>query len=50
MLLKEKEGVPVDSKKAIEIDVIKNHMATMTEEQRAVLKEAPNFFYQVKSI
>ena len=43
----EKEGVPVDSKKAIEIDVIKNHMATMTEEQRAALKEAPNFFYQV---
>jgi hypothetical protein len=43
----EKEGVPVDSKKALEIDVIKNHMATMTEEQRAVPKEAPNFFYQV---
>ena len=43
----EKEGVPVDSKNAIEIDVIKNHMATMTEEQRAALKEAPNFFYQV---
>ena len=43
----EKEGVPVDSKKALEIDVIKNHMATMTEEQRAALKEAPNFFYQV---
>ena len=43
----EKEGVPIDSKKAIEIDVIKNHMATMTEEQRAALKEAPNFFYQV---
>ena len=43
----EKDGVPVDSKKAIEIDVIKNHMATMTEEQRAALKEAPNFFYQV---
>jgi hypothetical protein len=43
----EKEGIPVDSKKAIEIDVIKNHMATMTEEQRATLKEAPNFFYQV---
>jgi hypothetical protein len=43
----EKEGVPVDSKKALEIDVIKNHMATMTEEQRATLKEAPNFFYQV---
>ncbi|MBT5289088.1 MAG: M1 family metallopeptidase [Flavobacterium sp.] len=43
----DKEGVPVDSKKALEIDVIKNHMATMTEEQRATLKEAPNFFYQV---
>ena len=43
----ENEGVPVDSKKALEIDVIKNHMATMTEEQRAALKEAPNFFYQV---
>ena len=43
----EKEGVPVDSKKSLEIDVIKNHMATMTEEQRAALKEAPNFFYQV---
>tara|TARA_B100000787_G_scaffold170313_1_gene166342 strand:+ start:60920 stop:63178 length:2259 start_codon:yes stop_codon:yes gene_type:complete len=43
----EKEAVPVNSKKANDIDVIKNHLATLTEDQRAILKEAPNFFYQV---
>ena len=43
----EKKDISVNSKKANDIDVIKNHLATLTEDQRATLKEAPNFFYQV---
>ena len=43
----EKKDISVNSKKANDIDVIKNHLATLTEGQRATLKEAPNFFYQV---
>ena len=43
----EKKDISVNSKKANDIDVIKNHLATLTEDQRAALKEAPNFFYQV---
>ena len=43
----EKKDISINSKKANDIDVIKNHLATLTEDQRAALKEAPNFFYQV---
>ena len=32
---------------AIDIPVIKNHLAEMSDEEKAQLKEAPNFFYQV---
>ncbi len=44
------EGDPTqatDAKKVTDIDIIKTHMASMTEAQKAVLKEAPNYFYEV---
>ena len=44
----EKEG---DAKgtamKAMDFPVIKDHLGKMTEEEKAALKDAPNFFYQV---
>ncbi len=43
----EKEGDIVESKKALDIDVIKNHLATLSEEEKKLLKDAPNFFYEV---
>lgn len=43
----EKEGVIQDAKKVSEIPTLKNHLATMTEEEKAMLKEAPTFFYEV---
>ena len=43
----EKEGVSVEAKKALEIGVIKDHMASMSEDEKNSLKEAPNFFYEV---
>ena len=43
----EKEGVLAEAKKALDIDVIKDYMASMSEEEKNSLKEAPNFFYEV---
>jgi hypothetical protein len=43
----EKEGVSVEAKNALDIDVIKDYMASMSEEEKNSLKEAPNFFYEV---
>jgi len=34
-------------KKAMDFDVIKNHFAKMTDAEKANLKEAPNYFYEV---
>ncbi len=44
------EGDPAkatDAKKISDIDVVKKHMASMTDAQKAALKEAPNYFYEV---
>lgn len=44
----EKEGEPKgDAMKATDFPVIKDHLAKMTDEEKASLKDAPNFFYQV---
>ena len=43
----EKEGVLAEAKKALDIDVIKDYMASISEEEKNSLKEAPNFFYEV---
>ncbi|MDC0870815.1 M1 family metallopeptidase [Flavobacteriaceae bacterium] len=43
----EKEGVSVEAKKALDIGVIKDYMASMSEDEKNSLKEAPNFFYEV---
>ena len=43
----EKEGVSVEAKNALDIGVIKDYMASMNEEEKNSLKEAPNFFYEV---
>ncbi len=43
----QKEGTEVQAKKALEFDVIKDHIAKMTDEQKAALKDAPNYFYEV---
>jgi hypothetical protein len=43
----EKEGVSVEAKNALDIDVIKDYMASMSKEEKNSLKEAPNFFYEV---
>ena len=43
----EKEGVLVEAKNALDIGVIKDYMASMNEEEKNSLKEAPNFFYEV---
>lgn len=43
----QKEGTKVTGKKAMDFDVIKKHIAKMTPEQKAQLKEAPNYFYEV---
>ncbi len=42
-----KEGVPQEAKKATDFPVIKEHLEKMTEEEKATLKNAPNYFYQV---
>lgn len=41
------EGKEMQGKKAMEIPVIKYHISTMSEEEKAKLKEAPSYFYQV---
>ena len=43
----EKEGVSVEAKKALDIGVIKDYMASMSEDEKNSLEEAPNFFYEV---
>jgi hypothetical protein len=43
----EKEGVTEKKLNAMDFPVLKNHLATLTDEQKAALKEAPNFFYEV---
>ena len=43
----QKEGEKATGMKATDFDVIKNHIAKMTPEQKAQLKEAPNYFYEV---
>lgn len=43
----QKEGTEVSSKKARDFDVIKNYFATLSEDEKAGLKEVPNFFYEV---
>ncbi|TVZ57380.1 hypothetical protein OD91_2701 [Lutibacter sp. Hel_I_33_5] len=44
----EKEGEPkTGAKKAMDFDVIKNHIAKMTDDEKADLKDAPNYFYEV---
>jgi hypothetical protein len=42
-----KEGVTANAKKAMDFPVIQNHLAQMSDADKAALKEAPNFFYQV---
>jgi len=42
-----KDGTATDAKKAMEVPAIQNHLAQMSDEDKASLKEAPNFFYQV---
>ena len=43
----EKEGETAKPMKAMDFDVIKNHVATLSEAEKAQLKEAPNYFYEV---
>lgn len=43
----QKEGEPVNNKRAKDFQVIKNYFDTMTEDEKASLKEVPNFFYEV---
>ncbi|MBL4605815.1 MAG: M1 family metallopeptidase [Flavobacteriaceae bacterium] len=43
----EKEGVEAKPMKAMDFDVIKKHIAKMTDDQKAQLKDAPNYFYEV---
>lgn len=43
----EKGDTKGNGKKAMDFDVIKNHLAKMTAEEKAALKEAPNYFYEV---
>jgi hypothetical protein len=43
----EKEGATGTAKKAMDFPVIQNHLAQMSDADKAALKEAPNFFYQV---
>lgn len=43
----EKEGATGTAKKALDFPVIQNHLAKMSDTDKAALKEAPNFFYQV---
>jgi hypothetical protein len=45
--VQEKEGEKTTSMKAMDFDGIKNHMATLSEDEKAQLKEAPNYFYEV---
>lgn len=42
-----KNGIPQGAKKASDFQVIKDHMAKLSDEEKARLKEAPNFFYEV---
>ncbi|MFY0631208.1 MAG: M1 family metallopeptidase [Flavobacteriaceae bacterium] len=43
----QKEGEEAKGMKATDINVIKNHIAKMTPEQKAQLKDVPNYFYEV---
>ncbi len=43
----EKEGEKPNAKKAMDFDVIKNHIAQMSDTEKAKLKEAPNYLYEV---
>ncbi len=41
------DSVTVVSKNVMEFDVIKNHIANLSDDEKKNLKEAPNFFYEV---
>lgn len=41
------EGTAENAMKAMDFPVIKNHIDNMSDSEKASLKEAPNFFYQV---
>ena len=43
----QKEGEPISEKRAKDFGVIKDYFETMTEDEKALLKEVPNFFYEV---
>jgi len=43
----QKEGEPISEKRAKDFDVIKDYFETMTDDEKALLKEVPNFFYEV---
>ena len=43
----EKEGATATPVKALDFQVIKDHLAQMSDDEKASLKEAPNFFYEV---
>jgi hypothetical protein len=43
----EKEGVTEKKLNAMDFPVLKNHLAQMSDADKAALKEAPNFFYEV---
>lgn len=43
----EKEGEEKQAKKALDFEFLKNHITNMSDEEKAQLKEAPNFFYEV---
>ncbi|WNH13308.1 M1 family metallopeptidase [Thalassobellus suaedae] len=44
----EKSGVlPADAKNVSDFEVLDNYMSSLTEKQKAELKDAPNYFYEV---
>ena len=44
---KEQKGASNNALNASEIPVIKNHIASMTEDEKKLLKDIPNYFYEV---
>ena len=44
---KEEKGTSNNALNASEIPVIKNHIASMTEDEKKLLKDIPNYFYEV---
>ncbi len=44
---KEEKGASNNALNASEIPVIKNHIASMTEDEKKLLKDIPNYFYEV---